>query len=223
MSNQNNTSNHSTVSIAAKTHLAKSHLDNTIRVLHILLMLCFMGTYFTGDEPELHQIHTMFGYSFLILLGFRIVWHFLAKQQQVSTPFSWFKRVAMTRNLLQLNIKELRQQNSTLKSRGQKIANLALQFSIVLMFAMIPLTVALGYSTELTHNHDLKEIHEFFANTLLASIILHISSLIINSVLLGKISFKTMFIMQKRAVKLIGIYIFILSAVLITFWVVYLN
>ncbi|MFH4146442.1 cytochrome B, partial [Acinetobacter baumannii] len=42
------------------------HIDILIRVLHIIIMVSFVGAYFTGDNEELHQVHMMFGYILLI-------------------------------------------------------------------------------------------------------------------------------------------------------------
>lgn len=222
---KNSTSSNKTVATINNAQSNAKHIDNSIRMLHLLLAVCFVGTYFTGDEVELHQIHTMFGYSFLFVLGLRLVWHFVAKIQQVSAPFSLVKRLKLSQNLIHLNVQNFKASNIKLdkKSSLQKLALLGLHGSIALLLVLIPLTVALGLSTEFTHSHDLKEIHEFLANSVLAAIILHIVSILLNSLIIGKMNFKTMFVPQKNALKSTGSYIVLISVVLITFWMVYLN
>ncbi|WP_228146582.1 hypothetical protein [Acinetobacter sp. ANC 3903] len=49
---------------------------------------------------------------------------------------------------------------------------------------MLPLTVLAGFFTDSTHSHSLKEVHELFANLFLASVLLHLAALTLNSVLL---------------------------------------
>ncbi len=60
------------------------HIDILIRILHIIIMLGFIGAYFTGDNEDLHQVHMMFGYVLLISITARVIWHFLVHVFQVQ-------------------------------------------------------------------------------------------------------------------------------------------
>ncbi|WP_228202323.1 hypothetical protein [Acinetobacter baumannii] len=57
----------------------------------------------------------------------------------------------------------------------------------------MPLTVLAGFLTDYTHSHSLKEVHELFANLFLATVLLHLTALTLNSVLLKKWLAKRMF------------------------------
>jgi len=63
------------------------HIDLLIRILHIIIMLGFIGAYFTGDNEDLHQVHMMFGYVLLISITVRVIWHFLSPRISSTTPF----------------------------------------------------------------------------------------------------------------------------------------
>lgn len=157
------------------------HIDILIRILHIIIMLGFIGAYFTGDNEDLHQVHMMFGYVLLISITARVIWHFLSPRISSTTPFGIKKRSniainAVKKSLSHSNFKSIFSKNSI------HSASIALfQTSIVLIFLVIPIVVGLGYATEHV-NFSLKDLHEFFANLFLALVLLHVSTLILNSI-----------------------------------------
>ena len=69
----------------------------------------------------------------------------------------------------------------------------AFQFSILLIWLALPLTVLAGFFTDYTQSHTLKEVHEFAANLFLAAVLMHLASLTLSSVLFKKWLAKTMF------------------------------
>ncbi len=76
------------------------HIDILIRVLHIIIMVSFVGAYFTGDNEELHQVHMMFGYILLIGIITRVIWYFLSPRVSSTAPFGLKKRSTMAFNAI---------------------------------------------------------------------------------------------------------------------------
>ncbi|MBJ9720732.1 cytochrome b/b6 domain-containing protein [Acinetobacter calcoaceticus] len=158
-----------------------THIDILIRILHITIMLGFIGAYFTGNNEDLHQVHMMFGYILLISLTVRVIWHFLSPRISNTKPLGIKKRTnvamsAIKKTLSHTNLKSIFSKNSI-----HSISVALFQVSIVLIFIVIPIVVGLGYATE-HFNYSLKGLHEFFANLFLALVLLHVSTLILNSI-----------------------------------------
>ena len=171
---------------------SQTHIDSVIRFLHFILMLSFLGAYVTGDHEGWHQWHMMFGYTLAISLGFRIMWQLIAPSMRVSHPFGLRKRINIGKNFLQKILKSINLKHLS-KSDIQSVSSVVFHSSIALIFLVLPLTVTVGYFTENTHNHTLKEIHELLANLFLASVLLHLGSLLLNMLLLKKFWAKKMF------------------------------
>ena len=50
--------------------------DLPTRAFHWLLAINFVGAFVTGDSERWRDLHVMFGYTMLMLVGFRIAWGF---------------------------------------------------------------------------------------------------------------------------------------------------
>lgn len=159
-----------------------SHIDILIRILHIIIMVAFVGAYFTGDSEDLHQVHMMFGYILLMSITTRIVWHFLSPRVSNTTPFGIKKRSSMAFNAIKKPFSHANSVSIFSKNSIQLISIGLFQASIVFIFILIPVVVALGYGTE-HFTYSLRGLHSFFANLFLALVILHLSTLILNSIL----------------------------------------
>lgn len=166
-----------------------SHIDSVIRLLHLIILVSFTGAYFTGDNFDLHQLHMLFGYLLAIALGLRIVWQFLAAKMKVSRPFGWIKRQQMSFNFLKLG----KQQTLGSQKSLQYLSSALLHLSIFLMVLLLPMTVILGYITETTGQHNIKEIHDLFANLFLGVVIVHLAAIVLNSLAIRQIIFQKMF------------------------------
>lgn len=86
------------------------------------------------------------------------------------------------------------------------------QASIVFIFILIPIVVALGYGTE-HFTYALRDLHSFFANLFLALVILHLSTLILNSILAKRFQGWTMLKMtwaDKKITKFMTLFILFL-------------
>ena len=92
------------------------------------------------------------------------------------------------------------------------------QLSILGLLLSLPLTVLLGYFTETLHSHTLKEIHEFFANLFLAFVILHVVTLILNSVMLKQWLAKRMFCVDESITVMTFTYVVLILVSVAYFW-----
>ena len=164
--------------------------DLMIRFLHVVMLLSFTGAYLTGDAEESHQLHMAFGYTLGISLALRIVWQVLSMLNSTQ-PTGISKRLGMIQQFVKRDWKQPQQFFSLqfLKS----VSSSAFQFSILLIWLALPLTVLAGFFTDYTQSHTLKEVHEFAANLFLAAVLMHLASLTLSSVLFKKWLAKTMF------------------------------
>ena len=172
-------------------HTTTSSTDLLIRFLHIVIILSFTGAYLTGDAEEWHHIHMAFGYTLGISLILRVVWQFFAPRLAHTQPSGLSRRL----NVIKPFVKRYgTQPQQWLSPAFLKAASSSLfQLSILGIFCLLPLTVLAGFFTDYTHSHSLKEVHELFANLFLASVLLHLAALTLNSVLLKKWLAKRMF------------------------------
>lgn len=172
------------------------HIDILIRILHIIIMLAFVGAYFTGDKEDLHQVHMMFGYILLISITIRVIWHFLSPRVSNTTPFGIKKRGSMALTTIKRAISHTSSRSIFSKNSIQLISITLFQTSIVLIFLVIPIVVVLGYGTEHFYSHSLRNLHSLFANLFLALVLLHLSTLILNSIFAKRFQGWSMFKMS---------------------------
>ncbi|WP_336170600.1 cytochrome b/b6 domain-containing protein [Acinetobacter sp. 161(2023)] len=158
-----------------------SHIDILIRILHIIIMLGFIGAYFTGDNEDLHQVHMMFGYILFISIIVRVIWHFLSPRISSTAPFGIKKRSNVAMNAIKKSLSHANLKRIFSKNSIHSISIALFQVSIVLIFLVIPIVVGLGYATEHFY-YSLRGLHAFFANLFLALVLLHVSTLILNSI-----------------------------------------
>lgn len=170
---------------------SKTSIDLVIRLLHLVMLLSFTGAYITGDSEEWHQVHMAFGYTLGISIVLRVLWQFLAVRMAKIQPVGLSRRMKMATSFFKRDGKNPQAwRNSTfLKVTGSSV----FQLSVLGLFLSLPLTVVLGYFTQTLHSHTLKEVHEFFANLFLAFVILHVATLVLNSVMLKQWLAKRMF------------------------------
>lgn len=190
-----------------------SHIDSVIRLLHLIILVSFTGAYFTGDNFDLHQLHMLFGYLLAIALGLRIVWQFLAAKMKVSRPFSWIKRQQMSFNFLKLG----KQQTLGSQKSLQYLSSALLHLSIFLMVLLLPMTVILGYITETTGQHNIKEIHDLFANIFLGVVIAHLAAIVLNSLAIRQIIFQKMFWINEEIQPKVLLYAALIVCIVIVF------
>lgn len=169
------------------TMTKKSYIwDIYIRVSHILLIVSMLGLYITSEFDTLLSLHVSFGVILLIVILFRVVYAFIGSQ---SARFSYFDFSLQNLKKYFLNIHQKTKQ----KSIGHNVAS---SYAIILILVFSILAVISGFvaygmqeNRGLLHflNDDFfshmrlsKEVHEFFANILLATIVVHILGALID-------------------------------------------
>ena len=198
-----------------------SSTDLLIRFLHIIIILSFTGAYLTGDTEEWHQVHMAFGYTLGISLILRILWQFFAPRLAHTQPSAVSRRFHVIKPFVQ---RYWAQPQQWLSPTFLKAASSSLfQLSILGVFCLLPLTVLAGFLTDYTQSHSLKEVHELFANLFLASVLLHLAALTLNSVLLKKWLAKRMF-WGAESHSWFTLFTLVLSlGVLVAFWLWYFS
>jgi len=148
--------------------------DAPTRVFHWLLALCFVGAFLTGDSERYRDIHILFGYTLLGLIGFRLLWGVLGTRYArfsaftFSLPALW----AYFRSLLTA---------APVHYIGHNPAG---SWMIVILLVLGALTGITGYALNQELGGEwLEELHEGAANTMLAAVLVHIAGVIVSSIL----------------------------------------
>ncbi len=146
--------------------------DVPVRVFHWLTVLCFAGAYLTSESESWRTVHTTLGYTMAGLIAFRLVWGVIGSRY---ARFSDFVRgPAAVASYLR----------SLLQGRPQHFLghNPAGAVAIVALLALGAATAASGWFALQESNGELwEEIHEAFANTMLAMVLVHVAAVIVSS------------------------------------------
>jgi cytochrome b len=148
--------------------------DLPVRVFHWTLVTSFAGAYLLAEGERLRNIHVMFGYTVLGLVLFRLVWGLTGTRYAQFRSFMYRPR-EMANYVLGL-------------LRGDRPHyvghNPAGSLAIWAILILAGLTGLSGYATYNEFGGDaFEEVHEFFANTWLMVVGLHIAGVIVSSLL----------------------------------------
>ncbi|MCL4778647.1 MAG: cytochrome b/b6 domain-containing protein [Gammaproteobacteria bacterium] len=148
--------------------------DLPVRVFHWTLVTSFAGAYLLAEGERLRNIHVMFGYTVLGLVLFRLVWGLTGTRYALFRSFMYRPR-EMANYVLGL-------------LRGDRPHyvghNPAGSLAIWAILILAGLTGLSGYATYNEFGGDaFEEAHEFFANTWLMVVGLHIAGVIVSSLL----------------------------------------
>ena len=148
--------------------------DIAVRGFHWLLALSFLGAFLTAESERLRDVHVALGYAMLGLVAFRLLWGL------VGTRYARFRSFAFGPRDVAAYLKSL----LAFRPRHYLGHNPAGSWAI---YALLVLTVLAGASGYATYNdvggHWLEELHEGVANTLLAVVIVHISGVLVSSLI----------------------------------------
>lgn len=175
------TSSPSTLAAGASASLpapGRRVVDAPTRLFHWLFALSFAGAWLTGDGERWRALHVVLGYTMAGLLAFRVVYG-LVGPRHARLSLTWRRLAAAPQWLRSAVATRLAGANWR---QGQ---NLLGPLAIVLMLALV-LPIALsGYATyhEWSDGEWLEEIHEFFANAMLAVVFAHLALLAVLSLL----------------------------------------
>ena len=148
--------------------------DLPTRWFHWLLALSFAGAWLTSESERYSDLHVMLGYTLLGLIAFRLVWGFAGSRHARFTDFAYSpaKIVQYLKSLVSGRPEHYLGHNPA---------------GAVAVFLLLALGLATGISGWLTYNEIggewFEDVHEFFANSMLAVVGVHIAGVIVSSLL----------------------------------------
>jgi len=152
------------------------------RVSHVLLMVMMLAVFLTPEVKRLLTLHVALGYTLALLFLFRILWGFMDVKYSKFKDFN-FNLMALKEYMFG-NKKEYLGHNPA--SSYAIIAMIVLTFLAVASGALT-YGVKEGMGVFSFMNHTLfrdmklfKEVHEFFANVLMAVIFAHIAGVLVD-------------------------------------------
>lgn len=148
--------------------------DLPVRVFHWALAASFAGAYWLSETERLRDVHVMFGYTVLGLVAFRIVWGLVGTRYARFRSFLFSPREAVeyVRSLFR---------RSDPRFLGHNPAG---SFAIWAILGLAALTGITGYATYNEIGGDaVEEVHEILANGWLWVVGIHISGVILGSLL----------------------------------------
>lgn len=148
--------------------------DLPIRMFHWLLALSFAGAFITGDSERWRDLHVMLGYTVAGLIAFRLVWGLVGTRYARFSAFAFGPR----RVLAYLRSLARREPEHYLGH------NPAGSWAIFAMLALGLLTALTGYAVYQEIGGEwVEELHEAFANAMLALVIVHVAAVLLSSLL----------------------------------------
>lgn len=148
--------------------------DIPTRLFHWLLALSFVGAFVTAESERTRDLHLLFGYTLLGLIGFRLLWGLIGSRYARFRSFL-FSPAAVRDYLVSLltrNPKHYLGHNPT----GS--------FAVFLLLALGLLAGASGWAAYNDAGGEwLEELHEGMANAMLAVVFVHIAGVVVSSLL----------------------------------------
>jgi cytochrome b len=158
-------------------------VDATTRMLHWLMALSFTGAYLTADGERWRLVHVTLGYTLAALVVGRLVWGLLGPRQVRLSVLgrklrglpAWLKSLPAIRS------------QGTLLPAWRQGQNLLMTLAVALILVLvIPLTLS-GYAVwDEWGGEWLEEVHEFFGNSMLVVVLVHIGLIAFLSLLRRK-------------------------------------
>lgn len=146
--------------------------DVPVRVFHWLMVFCFAGAYLTSESEHWRTVHVTLGYTMAGLIVFRLVWGVIGSQYARFGDFVQGPAAiaAYLRSLLQGKPQHFLGHNP------------AGALAILGLLALGAATTATGWAVLQENSAELwEEVHETFANLMLALVLLHIAAVIVSS------------------------------------------
>jgi cytochrome b len=137
-----------------------------------LTVLCFAGAYLTAESERWRPVHVALGYTMAGLIAFRLIWGI------AGTRYARFSNFVRGPSAIISYLRSLRQ------GRPQHFLghNPAGALAIIGLLGLGAAVTVTGWATLQASDGELwEEVHETFANLMLAVVILHIAAVIISS------------------------------------------
>jgi cytochrome b len=148
--------------------------DLPTRWFHWLLAASFAGAWLTSESERYSDLHVMLGYTLLGLIAFRLVWGFAGSRHARFKDFAYSpaKVVQYLKSLVSGKPEHYLGHNPA---------------GAVAIFLLLALGLATGITGWLTYNEIggewFEDVHEFFANSMLIVVGVHIAGVIVSSFL----------------------------------------
>lgn len=181
--------------------------DPLVRILHWSLVLAFAVAYLSGEgEDEWIRLHELSGYVVAGLVLFRLLWGFVGTRHARFSDFVFSPAtvLAYTRDLLRGQAQRYLGHNPL---GGVMVVALLIMLTLATLTGLIafgageqagPLAPWVG-ATGPRVAEAFKETHEFFANSTLILVALHIAGVVVSSLLYRENLVRAMFTGRKRA------------------------
>lgn len=158
--------------------------DPLVRIFHWSLVLSFTVAYLSEDEFE--NLHVWAGYGVAGLVAFRLLWGLIGSRHARFTDFVQ-SPANVWRYLIAIPAGKARRYLGHNPAGGAMIIALLITLTGTVLFGMATLGAhdqagpLAGSWLASFNDHTLKEIHEFFANSTLALVFLHIAGVLFSS------------------------------------------
>lgn len=158
--------------------------DPLVRIFHWSLVLFFFIAYLSEDEFE--TLHVWAGYSVAALVAFRLLWGLIGTRHARFSDFVQSPR-GVWNYLVAIPAGKARRYIGHNPAGGAMVIALLLALTGTVVFGMATLGVdenagpLAGTWLASFNEHTLKEIHEFFANSTLALVFLHVAGVLFSS------------------------------------------
>lgn len=163
--------------------------DLPTRLFHWLLVVAFFSAYVTGDEESRLLAHSLFGYTVLGLVAFRLLWGLIGTRYARFASFA-FGPAQVSRYLASL-----------LTPRPQHYLghNPAGSWAIYALLALAAISGLTGWLALVGIGGEwLEDLHESAANLMLAIVLVHIAGALASSWLHGENLVRAMIDGRKR-------------------------
>lgn len=146
--------------------------DLPVRLFHWLLALSFAGAFLTAESERVRDLHVAFGYTFMALIAFRLVWGLIGTRHARFASFAYGPKavLAYVRSL---------PTRTPMHFAGHNPAG---SWAI---FAMLALGIATGVSGyalyEDVGGRWTESLHEGAANAMLALVVVHVAAVLVSS------------------------------------------
>jgi len=148
--------------------------DFPTRLFHWLLAGSFAGAFVTAESEYFRDLHVLFGYTLLGLIGFRLLWGI------IGTRYARFSAFSLRPTRLKAYLKSLFT-GSPQHYVGHNPAGSWVIVGLLLLGLLAGIT---GYATYHEHGGEwLEELHEGTANTMLALVAVHVLGVLVSSLL----------------------------------------
>lgn len=154
-------------------------IDAPTRAFHWLFALSFAGAWLTAESERWRDVHVTLGYAFGGLLLFRLVYGLIGPRQ-ARLPLLWRRASGLGGWL-----------RSALSGQPDlpRLATLGMGAAMLLLLMVAAPLVLSGYAGHIDWlglEDALAELHEFFANTLMALVLTHLALIAVLSLMRRK-------------------------------------